>query len=206
MAAFQTHFLVGLFDLDDAPIGLCDGTLACHDLPNSANDLLELFVDLVLPNADDAPAESLQLQGLPAVALDVSAQLLSPEGDSGSGANVVFRAAVPEASVDEKRYTPSRKDNVRFPGRRLRMDAVAQSGRPEGRAQALLGVSILPANSGHLLGTGERTAPCQFPSLLLVPGRSPGKSNDSRAPAVAVQLVGQLGEELLSETITNLKI
>lgn len=57
--------------------------------------------ELVLPHAEDAPAERAEGAGDEEVAGAVSGDLFWPEGGVGFGRGGVERAAVPEAAIDE---------------------------------------------------------------------------------------------------------
>jgi len=65
-------------------------------------------------------------------------------------------AAVPEASIDEDRYSSSREDDVRFSYRGLCVDTITQASGPKSGSETLLGICVLRSDTGHLLRAGER--------------------------------------------------
>ena len=91
--------------------------------------------DLVFPDADDSPAQSLEFGVDPLVAGHVAVDFLVPVGAVGCGSSAVLGAAVPEAAVDEDGDARLDEDDVGFAGE-LFAEAVSEASLVEGAAEA----------------------------------------------------------------------
>lgn len=84
------------------------------EAPHNLLDAVGRFVHrLVLPHADDRPAERGESCVRLPVALDVAIELRRPVVGVGLRRSAVDRAAVPEAAIDEDCDTGTREDDVR---------------------------------------------------------------------------------------------
>ena len=74
---------------------------------------------------------------------------MSPEIGFGARSDIVFRAAVPEAAVNENGDSGAREYNIRPRAFDAVMELVAQSVAPEHLPQGELRARILAADAGH---------------------------------------------------------
>lgn len=84
---------------------------------------------LALPDPLHMPAQHSQGARLRPVSLSIPGDLVAPERRIGLGLNapVLARVPVPEATVHEDDRSPSRKDDVRCPGKGPHVDSEAQA-------------------------------------------------------------------------------
>jgi hypothetical protein len=82
--------------------------------PENAKNMLDRLVNrLMLPDPHHRPACLLECGCLSPIALTRTADLGLPERPIGHWHLAMFRAAVPEAAIDEHRHASPRKDDVR---------------------------------------------------------------------------------------------
>jgi len=105
--------------------------------------IIELFVDLVLPEPEDGPAQSPELPGLFFVPLPVYSDLVLPELAVGLRRPVALGAAVPEAAVDKDDQSLPGERNVRLSGETVIMDPVSQSPVVKGFSEGELRLCVV---------------------------------------------------------------
>ena len=118
---------------------------------DALDDTVRVFANFVLPHTKVPPASCLQRERLPAVAIDVLAELAVPEGPVRSRVNVVLGAAVPEAAVDEKRELVRCDDEVGLATGCLQLQPIAKTGLPKRATNDELGLGVLALDAGHVL-------------------------------------------------------
>lgn len=132
---------------------------------------LDVREHLVLPETNDAPPGRFQFYGLPSVSGHVRSQSLAPVLGPGAGADVVLRAAVPEAAIDEDRDARAGEQEVRAPDGRPFVGLGLDPACSKSIAEAKLGSGVAAPDAGHLLGAGQRhgsvdSAPMRRLSLI----------------------------------------
>lgn len=85
---------------------------AAYELSNYVRDVVSFFENFVFPSSMDLPAQPLEFSGLALVPLHILLEFLGPEFLACGRKGIVFRAAVPEATIDENCNPWARKDNV----------------------------------------------------------------------------------------------
>ena len=154
---------------------------------------VEVFVHVVLPDPDHPPSSSLEGQRLPPVARCVLDELVGPELAVAAGPHVVDWAAVPLAPIHEDCDLRAQEDHVGTPDRCPGVDAVAQSGGPEGLPKSSLGLCVLPADAGHVLGASDRHGRERTPATGSPAGRGNALVDQWLAGEITWILVARAG-------------
>src|SRR5262245_42046662 len=130
-ALFAVELWVNLDDREHTPRIARSPSLPLEGTSNEPYSGLRILEDLVFPESADAPACLLEPQCLVNVSLDVGAELLRPELGGAPRTDIVVRAAVPEAAVDEHCQPCTRKGDVRPSSWGAEVDPVSEAFRPE---------------------------------------------------------------------------
>lgn len=148
-AALSRARRIKRIDPNDPPRRASCSATSVQLLADRFDDAIQIFIDLMFPDADDVPSGILELQRLAAITGNIGRQLVRPELDVGSWSNVMGGAPVPLAAVDEQCNPLPDEGQVSPADWRRRLRSTTYPGRGEGFPKDEFGGSVSPPNSSH---------------------------------------------------------
>ncbi len=156
VSAFAIELPIDLHHLHDPPQGAWPPLGVRDSGPDPLNDGIRRLEDLVLPDAADSPAESLQSLCLDSISPAILDKLPGPEFLRTARANVVIGTAMPEAAINEDSDPRARKNDIGPSGGRCRVHPVSEPGLPQQPAKRHFRGRVPAPNARHLLRPAKR--------------------------------------------------